>query len=71
MNEYLILFVLLAVSLLILFLLVRVLLRVKRVEPTAEVKVVELEPGEHVPPEATLEDAEEDVEEKREEEAPQ
>jgi len=71
MNEYLILFVLLAVSLVILGLLVRVLLKVEHVEDTAGVKVVKLEPGERAAPEAVLVDIEEDVEEKQEEEAPQ
>jgi len=71
MNEYLILFVLLAVSLLILGLLVRMFLKMKRVEDTAEVKVVKLGPSERAAPEAVLEDIEEDVEEEREEEAPQ
>ncbi len=70
MTEYLILFVLLAVSLVILFLLVRVLLQVKRVEDSAEAQVVELKPSEGAAPEAVLEDVEEDVEEEREEEAP-
>ena len=71
MTEYLILFVLLAVSLVILFLLVRVLLQVKRVEDTADLNVIELKPSEGAAPEAVLEDIEEDVEEEREEEAPQ
>ncbi len=78
MNEYLILFVLLAVSLVILFLLVRVLLQVKRVEDTADLNVVELKPSEGVAPEAVLEDVEinvEDVkinvEEEPDKEAPQ
>jgi flagellar biosynthesis/type III secretory pathway M-ring protein FliF/YscJ len=70
MNEYLILFVLLAVSLLILGLLVRMFLKMKRVEDTAEVRAVELEPSERAAPEADLEDIEEDAEEEREEEAP-
>jgi flagellar biosynthesis/type III secretory pathway M-ring protein FliF/YscJ len=70
MNEYLILFVLLAVSLLILGLLVRMFLKMKRVEDTAEVRAVELEPSERVAPEADLQDIEEDAEEEREEEAP-
>lgn len=70
MNEYLILFVLFAVSLVIVFLLVRVLLGVKRVEDTAEVNVVELKPSEGVAPEAVLEDVKINVEEEREE-APQ
>lgn len=71
MNEYLILFALLAVSLIILGLLARMLLKMKRVEDTAEVKVVELGPSERAAPEAVLEDIEEDEEEEREEEAPQ
>jgi len=66
MTEYLILFVLLAVSLVVLGLLVRVLLQVKRVEDKAEVRVVELEPGERVAAEPVLEDIEGDVEEERE-----
>jgi len=70
MNEYLILFVLLAVSLVILFLLVRVMFQVKRVEDTADLNVVELKPSEGAASEAVLEDIEEDVEEEREEEAP-
>ncbi len=69
MTEYLILFVLLAVSLVILFLLVRVLLQVKRVEDRAEVRVVELKPDESTAPEAVLEDIEEDEPEELEEEA--
>jgi hypothetical protein len=71
MNDYLILFMLLAVSLVILGLLVRMFLKMKHVVDTAEVKVVKLEPGERTAPEAVLEDIEEDVEEKQEEEAPQ
>jgi hypothetical protein len=69
MTEYLILFALLAVSLVILVLLVRVLLQVKRVEEKAEDKVTELEPSESVAHEAVLEDIEVDVGEEREEEA--
>lgn len=68
MTEYLILFVLLAVSLVILFLLVRVLLQVKRVEDKTEVNVVELKPSEGAASEAVLEDVEEEEER---EEAPQ
>jgi len=64
MTEYLILFVLLALSLVILFLLVRVLLQVKRVEDRGEVNVVEHKPSEGAD-EAVLEDIEE--EEKRKE----
>ncbi len=60
MMEYLILFMLLAVSLVILFLLVKVLLQVKRAEDTAEVRVVEVEPSESAAPEAVLEDIEEE-----------
>jgi competence protein ComGC len=60
MNEYLILFVLLAVSLLILVLLVRVLLKMKRIEETAESQAVKLEPGDQVIQEVTLVDIEED-----------
>lgn len=71
MNEYLILFVLFAVSLLILGLLARMLLKMRRVEDRAEVKVVELEPSERAAPEAVLEDIEIKVEEEPEEEAPQ
>jgi|GEM_PF-2171859 len=71
MTEYLILFVLLAVSLVVLGLLVRVLLQVKRVEDKAEVRVVELEPGERVAAEPVLEDIEGDVEEERKEEPQQ
>jgi hypothetical protein len=70
MNEHLILFVLFAVSLLILGFLARMLLKMKRVEDTAEVKVVELEPSERAAPEAVLEDIEINVEEEPEEEAP-
>jgi uncharacterized membrane protein len=70
MTEYLILFVLFAVSLVIVFLLVRMLLQVKRVEDTAEVNVVELKPSEAAAPEAVLEDVKINVEEEREE-APQ
>lgn len=70
MNEYLILFVLFAVSLLILGLLARMLLKMRRVEETTEVKVVELKPSERAA-EAVLEDIEINVEEEREEEAPQ
>ncbi len=69
MTEYLILLVLLAVSLVILFLLIRVLLQVKRVEDRAEVRVVELKPDESTAPEAVLEDIEEDEPEELEEEA--
>ena len=68
MTEYLILFVLLAVSLVVLFLLVRVLLGVKRVEDAADVNVVELKPSESAASEAVLEDVEEEEER---EEAPQ
>jgi len=71
MNEYLILFVLLALSLLILGLLVRVLSRMKRVEETAESQAVKLEPSDQVIQEVTLVDIEEDEEEEREKEAPQ
>jgi len=71
MTEYLILFVLLAVSLVVLGLLVRVLLQVKRVEDKAEVRDVELEPGERVAAEPVLEDIEGDVEEERKEEPQQ
>jgi len=71
MNDYLILFVLLAVSLLILGLLVKVLLQVKKVEDMAEVQVVELEPSERVAPEGILEDAEGDEGEKQKKAAPQ
>jgi hypothetical protein len=71
MNEYLVLFALLAVSLLILGLMAKVLLQVKKVEDAAEVKIVEHEASEPVAPEAALEDIEIDVEEEREEEAPQ
>lgn len=71
MNEYLILFVLLALSLLILGLLVRVLSRVKRVEETAESQAVKLEPSDQVIHKATLVDIEEDEGEEQEEEAPQ
>ncbi|MCK4318181.1 hypothetical protein KAW53_05385 [Candidatus Bathyarchaeota archaeon] len=67
MNEYLILFVLLALSLLILGLLVRVLSQVKRVKETAEAQAIELKPSERVAPE---EDAEGAEAEKQEEEAP-
>jgi len=66
MTEYLILFVLLALSLVILFLLVRVLLQVKRVEDRGEVNVVEHKPSEGAD-EAVLEDIEE---EGKREEAP-
>jgi hypothetical protein len=59
--------VLIAVSLLVLGLFVRVLLQVKRVEEAAEAQVVEREPSEPVAPDAVLEDIEEDVEEDREE----
>ena len=65
MNEYLILFVLLALSLLILGLLVRVLSRMKRVEETAESQAVKLEPSDQVIQEVTLVDIEEDEEEER------
>jgi beta-lactam-binding protein with PASTA domain len=71
MNEYLIMFVLFAVSLLILGLLARMLLKMRRIEDTADVKVVKLEPSERAASEAVLEDIEIDVEEEREEEAPQ
>jgi hypothetical protein len=70
MTEYLILFVLLALSLLILGLLVKVLSQVKRVEEAAGVQAVELEPSERVAPEAPLEEAERDDGERRGEEAP-
>jgi uncharacterized membrane protein len=66
-TEYLILFVLLAVSLVILFLMARVLLQVKRGEDKADVRVVEVEPSETVAPEAVLED----IEEEEKKEAPQ
>jgi len=69
-TDYLILFVLLAVSMVIMFLLIRVLLQVKRVKDSAEAQAVEREPSESVAPEADLEDIEEEVEEEREEEAP-
>jgi hypothetical protein len=59
MTEYLILFVLLAVSLVILFLLIRVLLQVKRVEDRGEGNVVEPQPGEGAS-EAVLDDIEEE-----------
>jgi len=71
MNEYLILFVLLALSLLILGLLVRVLSQVKRVKETAEAQAIELKPSERISPEAPLEDAEGAEAEKQEKEAPQ
>ena len=72
MNEYLILFVLLALSLLILGLLVRVLSRVKRVTGTPDAQAIEPKPSERVAPEATLEDTEDDEErEKQEKEASQ
>jgi hypothetical protein len=71
MNEYLILFVLLALSLLILGLLVRVLSQVKRVKETADTQAIEIKPSEHVAPEGTLEDAEGDEGEKQEKAAPQ
>ncbi len=71
MNEYLILFVLLVLSLLILGLLVRVLSQVKRVKETADAQAIELKPSERISPEAPLEDAEGDEEEKQEKEAPQ
>ena len=71
MNEYLIMFVLFAVSLLILGLLARMLLKMRKVKDTADFKVVELEPSERAAPEAVLEDIEINVEEEREEEAPQ
>ena len=71
MNEYLILFVLLALSLLILGLLVRVLSRVKRVTGTPDAQAIEPKPGERVAPEVTLEDTEDDEGEKQEKEAPQ
>jgi len=63
MTKYLILFVLLAVSLVVLFLLVRMLLQVKRVEDAAEVNVVEPQPSEGAASEAVLEDIEEELEE--------
>ena len=68
MNEYLILFVLLAVSLLVLVLLVRVLSKMKRVEETAELQAVKLEPSDQVVQEVVLVDIEEDEEEEREKE---
>jgi hypothetical protein len=70
MNEHLILFVLLALSLLILGLLVRVLSRVKRVEEAAGAQADEPEASELVSPEAPLEEAERDDGERRGEEAP-
>lgn len=58
MNEYLILFVLLVVSLVIVGILVRMFLKVKHVEDMAGVEVFKLEPGERAAPEAVLVDIE-------------
>lgn len=70
MTEYLVLYVLVAVSLIVLGLLARMLLKMRRVEGTAEVKVVKLGRSEREA-EVDMEDIEEDVEKEREEEAPQ